>query len=150
MQGKGYTHWHSIRATIEQLGQAGFKPQRSIVLAFGIDEEHGGIIVRTRTQFNLHVSADRTIRAAPTSGITSSPHTERTVSRSSLTKEVGPHAIGICTPQHLTSYELHQDSWKDAMMVSSLLPPLQRRAISISGWSFLLREDILVSRLNTL
>ena len=72
------------------MGQAGFKPQRSIALAFGIDEEHGGIIVRTGVQFNLHVSDYCTIRAAPTSGTTSSPHTERMVSRSSLTKEVGP------------------------------------------------------------
>ena len=33
------------RTTVETLLNAGFKPQRTIVLAFGIDEEHGGVLV---------------------------------------------------------------------------------------------------------
>ena len=33
------------RTTVETLLNAGFKPQRTIVLAFGIDEEHGGVFV---------------------------------------------------------------------------------------------------------
>ena len=33
------------RTTVETLLNAGFKPQRTVVLAFGIDEEHGGVFV---------------------------------------------------------------------------------------------------------
>ena len=33
------------RTTVETLLNAGFEPQRTIVLAFGIDEEHGGVFV---------------------------------------------------------------------------------------------------------
>lgn len=36
----------NFRTTIEKLLEKGFKPQRTIVLAFGIDEERGGNVVR--------------------------------------------------------------------------------------------------------
>ncbi|KAK7687700.1 hypothetical protein QCA50_008916 [Cerrena zonata] len=40
-------------AAVQKLGKAGFKPERTIVLAFGFDEEHGGIIGATKIRDHL-------------------------------------------------------------------------------------------------
>ena len=42
------------RTTVETLLNAGFKPQRTIVLAFGIDEEHGGVFVGEAPREDTH------------------------------------------------------------------------------------------------
>lgn len=47
-----------LRTAIESLLKKGFKPARSIVLAYGIDEERGGVDVSHTIRFPLPCSND--------------------------------------------------------------------------------------------